>query len=229
MKIKWLAVILSAVLLAACGGGGGDGGGGGGSGHFSSPAGFTTHGSWGMWASLDWDHFTVAGPISSDDGTAWTVQGTPTGSIDNIPTDTNPLTDTVRYTGHVWGRVYDGFTNTPTGQHFDNGERVRGEMTASYNPQSEDRSMEISFNFMAKEYPSGGYALLPLIKFIGNISETATFALSAEGLPDRHGRESGEVTGSFYGPNGESLAGTFWYRRNGHRVLGALGGNREGN
>ncbi len=183
---------------------------------------------WGMWASFNWDHFSVGGPISSDDGTAWTVQGIPTGSVDNIPRNANPRTNSVEYTGQVWGRVYDGFTRTPSGQHFDNGERVRGEMTATYRPLSANRSMAITFTLMKKEYPSGGSAPLPLIKFIGRISDTATFSLSAEGLEDRYGRETGTVTGSFYGPNGESVAGTFWYRRNGHRIEGALGGNLEG-
>ena len=57
---------------------------------------------WGVWASLDWDHFSVAGPTSSDDGTPWTVQGAPTGSFDKLPTETDPLTKSVSYTGHVW-------------------------------------------------------------------------------------------------------------------------------
>ena len=183
MKINWLAVFLSTVLLAACGGGGGGGGGVGdrldvlsppqqqpspsltpGStpppappASTSTPPASTTqyeYGTWGAWASLDWDHFSVGGPISSDDGTPWTVQGTPTGSFDRLPTDADPLTDTVSYTGHVWGRVYDGFTRTPTGVHFDGGERVRGELIARYHPLSEARRMSVFLTGMKKEYPS---------------------------------------------------------------------------
>ena len=239
MKSNYLAVILSAVLLAACGGGGGGGGGGGArSDAFSRSEGqyllaSTTqgeYGTWGMWASLDWDHFSVAGPISSDDGTPWSVQGAPTGSFDRLPTEADPLTDTVSYSGHVWGRVYDGFTNTPTGVHFDDGERVRGELTARYHPLSENRRMSIFLAGMTKEYPTvdpaegANWAPLPDMKYIGSINDDATFSLPAEGLEDRYGRESGQATGSFYGPNGEAVAGTFWYRRNGHRVEGAFGG-----
>ena len=262
MRKTILAASLSTVLLAACGGGGGGGGGVGdrldvlpppqqqsspssttGSAPSPAPPASTStppasstqyeYGTWGVWASLDWDHFSVAGPISSDDGTAWAVQGAPTGSYDNLPTDADPLTDNVKYTGHVWGRVYDGFTRTPTGVHFDGGERVRGELTATYRPLSATRSMAALLSGMKKEYPTvdptegANWAPLPDMKFIGTINDDATFSLSAEGLEDRFGRESGETTGSFYGPNGEAVAGTFWYRRNGHRVEGAFGGERD--
>ena len=241
MKLNYLAVILSAVLLTACGGGGGGGGGGGAQFDVLSPSQRQSLSSsrsttrneyetWGVWASLDWDHFSVAGPTSSDDGTPWTVQGTPTGSFDKLPTDTDPLTKSVSYTGHVWGRVYDGFTRTPTGVHFDDGERVLGVLTARYHPLSEARRMSVFLSGMKKEYPTvdpaegANWAPLPDIKFIGSINDDATFSLPAEGLEDRYGRESGQATGSFYGPNGEAVAGTFWYRRNGHRVEGAFGG-----
>ena len=259
MRKTILAASSSIVLLAACGGGGGGGGGVGdrldvlsppqqqsspsptpGSApppappaSTSTPPASTTqyaYGTWGVWASLDWDHFSVAGPTSSDDGTPWTVQGTPTGSFDKLPTETDPLTKSVSYSGHVWGRVYDGFTRTPTGVHFDDGERVLGVLTARYHPLSATRSMSIFLSGLKKEYPSvdpaegANWAPLPDMKFIGKISETATFSLPAEGLEDRFGRESGKATGSYYGPNGEAIAGTFWYRRNGHRVLGAFGG-----
>ena len=111
--------------------------------------------------------FFGGGAISSDDGTAWTVQGASTGSFDNLPRDANPLTDNVKYTGPVWGRVYDGFTRTPTGQHFDDGERVRGEVSVSYRPLSATRSMAVFLSGMRKEYPSvdptqgANYAPLP--------------------------------------------------------------------
>ena len=189
---------------------------------------------WGTWASFTWDHFSVGGPISFDDGTLWTVQGAQTGSVDNIPREANPWTDTVKYTGHVWGRVYNGFTYTGTGYHFDDGERVRGELSVTYRPLSATRSMAVFLNNMRKEYPNvdptEGYnwTTLPGMKYIGSISDFATFSLSTEGLKDSRGRtEKGNATGSFYGPNGEAIAGTFWYERYGHRVEGAFGGELE--
>ena len=107
---------------------------------------------------------------------------------------------------------------------------MRGELIARYHPLSEARRMSVFLTGMTKEYPTvdpaegANWAPLPDMKFIGSINDDATFSLPAEGLEDRHGRESGQATGSFYGPNGEAVAGTFWYKRNGHRVEGAFGG-----
>ncbi len=200
----------------------------------TTPKSTTTQGEYenlGMWANLNQEHFSVGGPILSDDGTAWAVQGTSTGSDQNLPTD--PVNDRFKYTGHVWGRVYDGFTLTSTGLHYDDGDRVRGEMSATYSvlgfSSDPDRKLEVILFNMRKEYsPTSWTALISGTKFLGDISDTATFTLSVEGLDDRYGdQETGEATGSFYGPNGEALAGTFEYVRDRHRVNGVFGGELE--
>ena len=56
------------------------------------------------------------------------------------------------------------------------------------------------------------------------LQDTATFTLSPEQYEISPGEERGEATGSFYGPNGEALAATFWYTRDGYRIQGVFGG-----
>ena len=61
--------------------------------------------------------------------------------------------------------------------------------------------------------------------------DTATFTLPPTLPPTQFGttpgRKYGVARGSFYGPSGEVVAGTFWYTRDGHRIEGVFGGELD--
>lgn len=193
----------------------------------------------GPWASFTQDHFRVGETNRTDSGSDWMVQGTPTGLVDNLPQCTLPCKYT--YTGHVWGRVYGGYTGRDYHIDTDDGDRVSGIMTATYGPRDHygpgaDDVLNVFLNHMYKELPNGGRSFLPGMIFRGDVGtdrrdpdydpalDTATFTLSAE---QYDGSEEGTATGRFYGPNGEALGATFWYRRDGHRIEGVFGGELD--
>lgn len=199
-------------------------------------------GTWGFWASFDHDYFRVEETMMTDSGSHWTVHGTPTGLVDNLP-QTRPQQRTFNYTGYVWGRVYEGRTGRIYTDE-DDGDRVQGELWAVYGPRDHygpgaDDVLTIHLNKMYKELPGGYRTNLPAMLFHGDVGtnrndpdydpslDIATFTLPADQFDTTPGREEGEVTGSFYGPNGEAMAGTFWYRRGGHRIEGAFGGEQD--
>ncbi|MDE0520330.1 MAG: hypothetical protein OXH79_00025 [Boseongicola sp.] len=88
---------------------------------------------------------------------------------------------------------------------------------------------------MWRELPDGGRDHLPGMQFSGDVEtnradtdplqDTATFTLAVDQFETSPGEERGTATGSFYGPNGEAVAATLWYRRDGYRIQGALGRN----
>ena len=198
--------------------------------------------SWGSWESFNQGEFRVEETMWSDTSSHWRVHGTPSGSVDNLPQGS----DGVRfvYTGSVWGRVYEGMTGSETlsDVDLDDGDRVRGEMRAVYATRDRyvynDDHLSISLWNMYKQLPNGNKTGLPWIGFKGDVGtdryapgydpalDIATFTLPVQQYSFTSGREQGEAVGSFYGPNGEALAGTFWYRRGGHRIEGAFGGKR---
>ena len=192
----------------------------------------TDYVSWGSWADFDQGYFRVEGPTTPDDGTAWTVHGTPTGLVDSMPR-VQPELDiyTYDYEGHVWGRA-------------DGNNRVTGQMWAVYGPRGHygpgaDDVVSIHLSHMYKELSDGSLSFLPGMFYHGNVGtdyrepgydpalDTATFFLTADQFDTTPGREEGEATGGFYGPTGEAIAGTFWYRRDGHRIEGVFGGGWE--
>ena len=192
---------------------------------------------WGSWASFDQGDFRVEETMLTDTGSVWIVHGTPTGLVDNMPQIQEP--GTFSYSGHVWGRVYKG----RTGGDDNDGDRVLGTLSATYGPRDHygpgaDDILLLHLHFMYKELPDGRRRVLPAMVFYGDVGtnwndpdydsalDTATFTLPADQYETTPGREEGEATGSFYGPSGEALAGTFWYKRLGHRIEGAFGGER---
>jgi len=192
---------------------------------------------WGFWANFDQGYFRVEETMWTDSNSVWIVHGTPTGLVDNLPQIQEPGTFT--YSGHVWGRVYEG----RTGGDDNDGDRVLGTLTATYGPRDHygpgaDDILNLHLHFMYKELPGGGRRVLPSMVFYGDVGtnrndpdydsalDTATFTLPAVQYETTPGREEGEATGSFYGLSGEALAGTFWYKRLGHRIEGAFGGER---
>ena len=196
---------------------------------------------WGPWASFDQGYFRVEETMLTDSNSVWTVYGTPTGLVDNLPQIQEP--GTFSYSGHVWGRVFEGRTGKGARIDEDDGDRVLGTLTATYGPRDHygpgaDDILNLHLHFMYKELPGGGRRFLPAMVFYGDVGtnrndpdydsalDTATFTLPAVQYETTPGRERGEATGSFYGPNGEVLAGTFWYKRLGHRIEGAFGGER---
>ena len=165
-------------------------------------------------------------------GSTWLVHGTPTGLVDNLPRNSE-LPSVFRYTGHVWGRVYGG------GQYETN--RVVGQMNASYGSRDHygpgaDDVLNVFLSDMWRELPDGGRDHLPGMWFSGDVGtnrsdpdydplqDTATFTLAPDQFETSPGEEKGTATGSFYGPNGEAVAATFWYRRGGYRIQGVFGG-----
>ena len=194
---------------------------------------------WGAWASFNQGYFRVEETMWSATGSDWRVHGTPSGSVDNLPQghDGNRF----EYTGSVWGRVYEGRTGMYPYTDLDDGDRVRGQMRAVYETRDRhvynDDYLTIFLTELFKELPSGTRTGLPWMSFQGDVGtnryapdydpalDIATFTLQVQQY-DTMGREQGAATGSFYGPNGEALAATFWYRRAGHRIEGAFGGKR---
>ena len=193
----------------------------------------------GFWASFEQGHFRVEETMPGGEGSEWMVHGAPTGLVDDMPRRTVQHR-TYEYTGHVWGRVYGG----RTGFDADDGERVSGQLWAVYGPRDHygpgaDDVVTLHLYNMFKELPDGVRANLPGMIYHGDVGtnrndpdydpaqDTATFTLPADQFATTRGRERGEATGRFYGPNGEAVAGAFWYRRDGHRVEGAFGGKRE--
>lgn len=171
----------------------------------------------------------------TDSGSTWLVHGTPTGLVDNLPRNAEPPS-VFRYTGHVWGRVYGGRSG---GQDETN--RVVGEMKASYGSRDHygpgaDDVLNVFLSDMWRELPDGGRDYLPGMWFSGDVGtnrtdpdydplqDTATFTLVPDQFETSPGEERGTATGSFYGPNGEAVAATFWYRRDGYRIQGVFGG-----
>ena len=198
---------------------------------------------WGAWASFNQGYFRVEETMWSATGSDWRVHGTPTGLVDNMP-QRRQGQRSYNYLGHVWGRVYEGRTGRGTITDEDDGDRVNGQIWAVYLPRDyygpgADDALTILFRNMYKELRDGGRSFLPGMIFQGDVGtnrndpdydpalDTATFSLPADQFETTPGLEDGEVTGSFYGPNGEALAGTFWYRRSGHRIEGAFGAERE--
>ena len=196
--------------------------------------------SWGSWESFNQGDFRVEETMWSDTSSHWVVDGTPSGSVDNLPQGS----DGVRfvYTGPVWGRIYEGRTGTFSNGDVDDGDRVRGQMRAIYATRDrhvyDDDYLTIYLSEMFKELPGGTETGVQWMHFKGDVGtdryapgydpalDIATFTLPAQQYSDSSGIEQGEAVGSFYGPNGEALAGTFWYRRGGHRIDGAFGGKR---
>lgn len=190
---------------------------------------------WGFWAVLSQDHFRVEETMLTDSGSTWLVHGTPTGLVDNLPRN-EELPSVFRYTGHVWGRVYGGRVG---GQGETN--RVVGQMSASYGSRDHygpgaDDVLNVFLSDMWRELPDGGRDHLPGMWFSGDVGtnrtdpdydplqDTATFTLAPDQFEASPGEETGTATGSFYGPNGEAVAATFWYRRDGYRIQGVFGG-----
>ena len=186
----------------------------------------------GFWASFSQDHFRVEETMLTDDSSTWSVHGTPTGLVDNLPRNTE-LPSVFRYSGHVWGRVSGGKSSLQ-----DETNRVVGQMRASYGSRDHygpgaDDVLNIFLSHMWGELPDGHRYFLPGMIFRGDVGtnrtdpdydplqDTATFTLSPE---QYKGNEKGKAAGSFYGPNGEAVAGTFWYSRDGYRIEGAFGG-----
>ena len=198
--------------------------------------------SWGSWESFNQGEFRVEETMWSDTSSHWRVHGTPSGSVDNLPQGSDGVS--FEYTGSVWGRVYEGMTGSETlsNADLDDGDRVRGEMRAVYATRDRyvynDDYLSISLWNMYKQLPNGDKTSVPGIRFKGDVGtdryapgydpalDIATFTLPVHQYSFTSGREQGEAVGSFYGPNGEALAGTFWYRRGGHRIEGAFGGKR---
>ena len=101
-----------------------------------------------------------------------------------------------------------------------------------------DDYLHISLSRMFKELPGDGIIGVYWMNFTGDVGtnkhaqgydsalDLATFTLKPQQYPSTTGRELGELEGSFYGANGEAIAGTFWYIRGGERVEGAFGGER---
>ena len=179
-----------------------------------------------------------------DSGSVWQVHGTPTGLVDHLPQISiqNQMIEnsTYTYTGHVWGRVYGGIFGM--GEDYSN--RVTGEARVTYGPRDHygpgaDDIVTLVLWQMWGELPNGELDFLPGMFFHGDVGtnrtdpgydpllDTATFTLPASQYDTTPGTEAGTATGSFYGPNGEAVAGTFWYRRGGHRIEGAFGAERE--
>ena len=169
-----------------------------------------------------------------DGGSTWSVHGTPTGLVDNLPRNAE-LPSVFRYTGHVWGREYGGRSET---------NQVVGQMRASYGSRDHygpgaDDVLNVFLSHMWRELPDGSRDFLPGMSFSGDVGtnrtdpdydpllDTATFTLPAYQYETTPGKERGTATGSFYGPNGEAVAGSFWYWRDGHRIQGVFGGELE--
>ena len=86
---------------------------------------------------------------------------------------------------------------------------------------------------MKKELPNGEYRGLPGMLFpgLGVGDNVATFngpsSMEYNNRRDlKYGPATGYIEGSFYGPNGESAAGTFNYTRRGHKIEGAFGADQ---
>ena len=229
----FIFITLMAFLLTSCGGGGG----GNSDWHLGNPFheryGHLDPESFGFWASFSQGHFRVEETMLTDSGSTWLVHGTPTGLVDNLPRNSE-LPSVFRYTGHVWGRVYGSRVQG----EFN---RVVGQMDASYGSRDHygpgaDDVLNVFLSQMWRELPDGGRDHLPGMIFRGDVGtnrtdpdydplqDTATFTLSPEQYEISPGEERGEATGSFYGPNGEALAATFWYTRDGYRIQGVFGG-----
>lgn len=175
-------------------------------------------------------------------GSVWQVHGTPTGLVDALPM-TSSENRVYRYAGHVWGRVYPGRYGLA-----DETNRVTGQLQATYGPRDHygpgaDDALTLILSHMYREWPNGTRSFLPGMIYHGEVGtnrsdpgydprlDTATFTLLPTLPPTQFGttpgREYGVALGSFYGPNGEAVAGTFWYLRDGHRIEGVFGGELE--
>ena len=178
----------------------------------------------------------------SEKSSHWVVHGTQTGSVDNLPQGADGIKFT--YTGHIWGRIYEGVRDHDTSQRPDenDGDPVYGQMDASYYTRDRhthaDDYLNINFWRMFKVLPSGSSVSVRWMSFEGDVGtdkyddgydpalDVATFNLPVQQYETTFGTEQGEAVGSFYGPNGEAMAGTFWYRRGGNRIEGTFGGKR---
>ena len=170
----------------------------------------------------------------------WVVHGTPTGSVDNLPQGSDG--EKFTYTGPVWGRIYEGTLDHNGVWEANDGDQVYGSMRALYQTRNRhitnDDYLTITFFHMYKVLPDGGIIGTPYMAFEGDVGtdhnaedydpalDVATFGLPAQQFGTNNSTEQGEAVGSFYGPNGEAIAGTFWYRRGGNRIDGAFGGKR---
>ena len=198
--------------------------------------------SFGAWSSYNPGHYRVEETSWTESSSQWAVHGTPSGSVDNLPQGSDGTR--FEYSGPAWGRIYEGTTDHRSGVTADqnNGDRVYGTMTAYYDTRDRfadnDDYLTIFLTKMYKELPGGGIIGVPWMHFEGDVGtdkyaqgydptlDIATFTLKAQQYSTSVGREQGEAVGSFYGSNGEALAGTFWYRRSGNRIEGAFGGDR---
>ncbi len=204
------------------------------------PGGQLSPGSLGFWADFNRNHFRVEESMVTGSSSHWQVHGTPTGLVDYLPRTT--LENSVyRYTGPVWGRAY-GFGVSPAEGGETN--RVTGQVNATYGPRDHygpgaDDVLNVFLSRMYLELPGGGRGTLPGMSFHGDVGtnrtdpgydpllDFATFTLPADQYESSFGRTSGSTTGSFYGANGETVAATFWYRRDGYRIEGAFGAELE--
>lgn len=204
------------------------------------PDGQLSPGSLGFWADFNRNHFRVEETMVTGSSSHWQVHGTPTGLVDYLPR-TTPQNRVYRYTGPVWGRAYGWGVSPAEGGETN---RVTGQVNATYGPRDHygpgaDDTLNVFLSHMYLELPDGGRGTLPGMTFRGDVGtnrtdpgydpllDTATFTLAAEQFESSFGRTSGSATGSFYGANGEAVAATFWYRRDGYRIEGAFGAELE--
>lgn len=198
--------------------------------------------SYGRWENFNQGYYQVEETTWSESSSDWMVHGTPTGSVDNLPQGSDGVS--FEYRGPVWGRIYGGVTDHISGPDADynDGDRVYGRVWAVYETRDRyvynDDYLSVFFSDMFKELPGGGIVGTRWMTFKGDVGtdkyadgydpalDVATFTLQAQQFETTPGRERGEAVGSFYGPNGEALAGTFWYQRGSNRIEGTFGGKR---
>ena len=180
-------------------------------------------------------------PFNENGGGNWNITGTQT-LAENMPVYADG--HYFKYTGPVWGHATRGATVGGGSVDYNNGAKVSGKVTAWYfpfrefGPQVDGASSHIdgvtlSLSQMKKELPNGEYRGLPGMMFpgLGVGDNVATFngpsSMEYNNRRDRkYGPATGYIEGSFYGPNGESAAGTFNYTRRGHKIEGAFGAKR---
>ncbi|MYB88697.1 MAG: transferrin-binding protein-like solute binding protein [Proteobacteria bacterium] len=196
--------------------------------------------SYGRWANFNQGYYRVEETMWDENSSHWVVHGTSTGSVDNLPQGSDGIK--FEYTGPVWGRIYEGTLDHNGVWEANDGDQVYGSLRAVYwtrdrYPRRDDY-LNISLESMYKVLPGGGIVGTRWMSFEGDVGtdkyaegydpalDVATFRLPANQYETSHGREQGEAVGSFYGSNGEAIAGTFWYRRGGNRIEGAFGGKR---